>query len=105
MSSEREFQAVLAHLEQDIEGSVAAPFVDYATDVRLASHCVTPSFDQESALTAAFHTLRAQGSTEFDAPEEIVVASRDWLHFYLLVTSRVAVVVTARRDATTIAMM
>jgi hypothetical protein len=105
MSSEREFQAVLAHLEQDVEGFVAAAFVDFVHQKRLANHCVTPSFDQDAALAAAFATLKAQASTEFDASEEIIVTSRDWLHFYLLVTGRVAVVVTAKRAATTIALM
>jgi predicted regulator of Ras-like GTPase activity (Roadblock/LC7/MglB family) len=105
MSSEREFQAVLAHLEQDVEGFIAAAFVDFVHQKRLASHCVTPSFDQESAFGAAFATLRSQATTEFDAPEEIIVTSRDWLHFYLLLSGSVAVIVTAKRTATTIALM
>ncbi len=108
--AERECQAVLAHLEQEIDGFVGASFVDAQSGRALAVHCVRPEYPLSSISAHAGElvrhkdrALRAAGVA--DELEEMLVTTRERLHLYKLLGSDVLLYVTAAREETTLALL
>jgi len=106
MNNEREFQALLAHLEQDLDGFLGAAFTELATGRTLAAHCVLPAFDQSAISEAGRVALLAQ-TTVLASPvqsvEEILITTSEYYHLYQMVSSTVFISVTASRDKTNLA--
>jgi hypothetical protein len=101
----RQCESLLAHLEQDVEGFAGAAALDLTTGRRLATHCVQPAFDMGTAVRTALVTVRMHQAIADNALEEIAVADARCYHVYQLLDPTVLLVVSARRAATSMAML
>jgi len=110
MVSERVYQAVLVHLEQDLEGFVGAAFVELSSGRLLTAHSIEPWFDQPALAVAGCASLRANQTVRSPSGgaqvvEEVVVLSHDQIHLYELITPTVFLSVSALRNETNIALV
>jgi predicted regulator of Ras-like GTPase activity (Roadblock/LC7/MglB family) len=104
----RQCEALLAHLEQDVEGFTGAAVVELTSGGLLATHCVQPSFDMASFVRTALLAVRAHramADRENSALEEIAVADARHFYLYQLLSPTVLLVVAAQRVETTMAML
>lgn len=110
MATEREYQAALIHLEQELDGFVGAAFVDLETGRKLAAHTVRPAFNQSAVANAARVALTAQMALvqslgAHAGVEDILVTMSDRLHLYCAVTPAVVLIVSAERAETNFALV
>lgn len=110
MATERAYQAALISLEQDLDGLVGAAFVDLETGRKLAGHSVRPAFDQSAVANAARAALKAHMALVQPLGgrahvEDILVTMGEHLHLYHAVTPAVALVISADRAATNLALV
>lgn len=107
---EREFQAVLAHLEQDLDGFIGASIVDMESGRTLAAHCVRPEFDLDGISTASAETAKLQFeiarlSGSQCLVEEILVLLTDQTHLCQVVSSRFLLFAAVESAETNLAML
>jgi hypothetical protein len=108
--TERECQATLAHLEQDVDGFIGAVFVETSTGRQLAAHSVQTGCDLAALAAAAWLAVTAylklaRGGDGASTLEEIVVADADYLHLSCVLSSSVFLTVSAARSLTNLAML
>jgi hypothetical protein len=106
MTTEREYQAMLIQLEQQLDGFVGAAFVELATGRKLAAYSVQPAFDPRAVAAAARAAVAAQlslmKSPDAGSPVvDMLVTMGNELYLYHLVTPAVILIVSADRAATT----
>lgn len=108
MLPERTLQATLAHLEQEIDGYVAASFVHLTSGRTLAAHCVRPDYPL-GALSGhgrAQLERQRQALTAAESPEqieELLVTTSAYFHLHAIVAAEVALYVVVSRAETTLA--
>lgn len=110
MTIERQYQATLIYLEQEIDGFLGAAFIDRHTGESLAAHSVQPRFDLSSVSAAACAAITAQVNLFESLGDEsylddLIVNSSRHIYFYQAISPRIFLYVAADRDETNLALV
>ena len=105
MTIQRQYQATLINLEQEIDGFLGAAFIDLSTGQSLAAHSVRPGFDPSSVSAAG----RAAVLSQFELIDslgteskliDILVTSSDGIYVYQPISHQVFLYIAADREET-----
>ena len=105
MTIQRQYQATLIDLEQEIDGFLGAAFIDMSTGHSLAAHSVRPGFDPSSVSAAG----RAAVLSQFELIDslgtesnliDILVTSSNRIYVYQPISHQVFLYIAADREET-----
>ncbi len=110
MTTERIYQDALTRLEQQVDGFVAAAFVDIDTGMTIVAHSLRPGFDLPAAsaynselVKQKRRTLSALGLEP--EVEDLLVTLADQLHLIRPVSDAVFLYLAADRAKTNLALV
>lgn len=105
MTIQRQYQATLINLEQEIDGFLGAAFIDMSTGQSLAAHSVRPGFDPSSvsaagraAVLSQFELINSLGTES--KLIDVLVTSNDRIYVYQPISHQVFLYTAADREET-----
>ena len=105
MTIQRQYQATLINLEQEIDGFLGAAFIDLSTGQSLAAHSVRPGFDP-SSVSAAGRAAVLSHLELIDSLDtepnliDILVTSSYRIYVYQPISHQVFLYIAADREET-----
>lgn len=105
MTTDRRYEATLIHLEQVVDGFLAAAFVDLGTGRSLAAHSVHPDFDSSAVQVAGHVAIAAQVKLIESLGngcrlDDILVTTNDFVCFFQPISSHVFLYIAADTEYT-----
>ena len=105
MTIQRQYQATLINLEQEIDGFLGAAFIDMSTGQSLGAHSVRPGFDPSSVSAAGRAAVLSQLELVDSLGSEsklidVLVTSSDRIYVYQPISHQVFLYIAADREET-----
>lgn len=105
MTIERQYQATLIYLEQEVDGFLGAAFIDLDTGQSLVAHSVRPGFDPSLVSAAGHAAILAQQKLmaslgDESVLEDVLVTSSLHVYIYQPISPLVFLYVAADLDET-----